>query len=50
MVQIFGLIVLKWKNLHESKHPIILSGHIEGNSWLTWFYKNQYLLDYFLIF
>jgi len=35
------LVVLKYKNLHQAKHPIIISGHIEGNNWTTWFYHNQ---------
>ena len=41
MVQVHALLVLKHKDLHNSKHPIIVAGYIEGNSWLSWFYKNE---------
>jgi synaptobrevin family protein YKT6 len=50
MVAIQALVVLKWKNLGSSKHPIIIASHSEdGNSWFGWLYKNtlQEFLQFF---
>jgi synaptobrevin homolog YKT6 len=43
MVKIYALLILKRK-ADQSKHPVILSGYVEGNnSWVSWFYKSQLL-------
>lgn len=39
MVQIHALLIIK-TNFPFSQKPIILAGHIESNSWVSWFYKD----------